>query len=73
VDERVVRLINGGANVAEELLTHRVDAILYTGGSKVGQIVALAAARSLTPIFLELGGKNPVFVTRNAHIKSRIA
>jgi acyl-CoA reductase-like NAD-dependent aldehyde dehydrogenase len=70
VDERVVRLINGGANVAEELLTHRVDAISYTGGSKVGRIVALAAARSLTPILLELGGKNPVFVTRNAHIKS---
>lgn len=52
VDERVVRLINGGADVAQELLTHRVDAISYTGGCKVGRIVALAAARSLTPKYL---------------------
>ena len=70
VDERVVRLINGGADVAQELLTHRVDAISYTGGSKVGRIVALAAAKYLTPVLLELGGKNAVFVTKNAHIKS---
>ena len=70
VDERVVRVVNGGAEEATELLKHRFDAIMYTGGGHVGRIVAAAAARHLTPVLLELGGKNPCFVTKNAHIPS---
>ncbi|KAL9189389.1 hypothetical protein ACHAXT_009064 [Thalassiosira profunda] len=70
VDRRAVRVINGGADAATALLAQRWDAIMYTGGGKVGRIVAEAAAKNLTPVLLELGGKNPAFVTRNADIKS---
>ncbi len=40
----------------------RVDHILYTGGAGVGRIVMAAAAKNLTPVTLELGGKCPVYV-----------
>lgn len=70
VDSRVVKIVIGGADEATELLEQRVDVISYTGGIAVGRKVAVAAAKHLTPILLELGGKNPVFVTRNAHLPS---
>jgi acyl-CoA reductase-like NAD-dependent aldehyde dehydrogenase len=70
VDDRVVKVVIGGADEATELLEQRVDVISYTGGITVGRKVALAAAKHLTPVLLELGGKNPVFVTRNAHLPS---
>mmetsp|Transcript_100 Transcript_100/g.212 ORF Transcript_100/g.212 Transcript_100/m.212 type:complete len:624 (-) Transcript_100:237-2108(-) len=70
VDQNVVKVINGGAEQAAELLNQRVDAIMYTGGGQVGKIVAKAAANNLTPVLLELGGKNPVFVTKSAHLPS---
>ena len=70
VDKRVVQVINGGAEVATELLQHRFDVVSYTGGVKVGRIVNEATAKHLTPTLLELGGKNPVFVTKNADIAS---
>ena len=40
----------------------RVDYILYTGGGHVGKIVMAAAAKHLTPVTLELGGKSPVYI-----------
>ena len=70
VDSRAVKVVIGGAEEATELLNQKVDAISYTGGIAVGRLVALAAAKNLTPVLLELGGKNPVFVTRNAHLPS---
>ena len=70
IDPDVVRVVNGGPTASSELLRHRFDAISYTGGAEVGRIVAMAAARHLTPTLLELGGKNPVFVTRNANVGS---
>jgi aldehyde dehydrogenase (NAD+) len=70
VDARVVKVIIGGADEATELLNQRVDAISYTGGIAVGRKVAVLAAKNLTPVLLELGGKNPVFVTKHAHLPS---
>ena len=70
IDSRAVMIVNGGADVATELLKQRFDVISYTGGITVGRIVAAAAAKQLTPVLLELGGKNPVFVTKNAHLPS---
>ena len=70
VDPRVVRVVNGAADEVTELLTHRFDCISYTGGVKVSKIVAAAAAKHLTPVLLELGGKNPAFVTSRGHIPS---
>lgn len=67
---RVVQIVNGGAEEATELLQQRFDVISYTGSTKVGRIVHQAAAKHLTPVLLEMGGKNPCFVTKNAHIPS---
>ena len=70
VVNRVVKIVNGGAEEATELLQQRFDVISYTGSTKVGRIVYKAAAKHLTPVLLEMGGKNPCFVTKNAHIPS---
>jgi aldehyde dehydrogenase (NAD+) len=47
-------------------LKHRYDIIFYTGGGYVGQMVAEAAAKNLTPTILELGGKSPCVVDKTA-------
>ena len=70
VVNRVVKIVNGGAEEATELLQQRFDVISYTGSTKVGRIVYKAAAKHLTPVLLEMGGKNPCFVTKNADIPS---
>jgi len=63
-----VEVFQGGAEVAEHLLERRWDYIFFTGSVEVGSKVALAAARNLTPVTLELGGKNPCLVTKNANL-----
>jgi aldehyde dehydrogenase (NAD+) len=62
------QVITGGAEVASELLRHRFDHIMYTGGGRVGRIVMRAAAEHLTPVTLELGGKSPAVVLADADI-----
>lgn len=51
------------------MLTHKFNQIFYTGGGKVGRIIAEAAAKHLTPVVLELGGQAPVIVTKTADIE----
>ncbi len=60
--------IEGGVEVATELLQHRYDYIFFTGGTKVGQVYYEAAAKNLTPVTLELGGKSPCVVDKNVNI-----
>ena len=55
-------MVNGGARETTALLDLRWDHILYTGSVTVGRIVAAAAAKYVTPMTLELGGKSPVVV-----------
>jgi aldehyde dehydrogenase (NAD+) len=62
LDRRAVAVVEGGVDETTELLAQRFDHIFYTGGGRVGRIVARAAAEHLTPITLELGGKSPVYV-----------
>ena len=69
VDRRLVKVINGGPDEASEILRHRFDVVSYTGGEEVGRIVYKATSKYLTPTLLELGGKNPVFVTKNANVE----
>lgn len=57
-----VRVVEGAVAETTLLLEQRFDLIFYTGNSRVGRIVARAAAEHLTPTVLELGGKSPVFV-----------
>jgi aldehyde dehydrogenase (NAD+) len=51
------------------MLEFKFNHIFYTGGGKVGRIIATAAAKHLTPVVLELGGQAPVIVTRSADIE----
>ncbi len=64
-----VEVIQGDASVATQLLSQRWDYIFFTGSVAVGKIVAKAAAQHLTPVTLELGGKNPCIVDETANLK----
>lgn len=64
-----VDCIEGNAEVAKQLLSQRWDYIFFTGSVAVGKIVAKAAAENLTPVTLELGGKNPCIVDETANLK----
>jgi len=68
-----VAVVKGGPETAKSLLDLRWDYIIYTGGTTVAKVVALAAAKHLTPTTLELGGKNPCVVdhTAKAHVSAR--
>jgi acyl-CoA reductase-like NAD-dependent aldehyde dehydrogenase len=61
-DQKHIRAIEGGVEIATKLLSQRFDYIFFTGGTTVGKIVAKAAAKNLTPCTLELGGKSPCVV-----------
>lgn len=69
LDADAVAVVEGGVAETTDLLEQRWDHILYTGGPAVGRIVAEAAARHLTPVTLELGGKSPTIVHRDANLK----
>lgn len=64
-----VKVIEGGAEVTQKLLAQRWDYIFFTGSVAVGKIVAKAAAEHLTPVTLELGGKNPCIIDETANLK----
>ncbi len=68
LDERVVQVVTGGVPETTVLLEHRFDRIFYTGNGTVARIVMQAAARHLTPVTLELGGKSPVIVAADADL-----
>ncbi|MEA3505815.1 MAG: aldehyde dehydrogenase [Bacteroidota bacterium] len=63
------RVIEGGVTETTELLKHKFDKIFFTGSISVGKIIYQAAAKHLTPVTLELGGKSPAFVLSNCNIK----
>lgn len=62
LDNETFQIIQGGVAETTDLLTERFDLIFYTGSTSVGRIVAQAAAKYLTPVVLELGGKSPCYV-----------
>lgn len=64
-----VAVIEGGREQNEALLNQRFDYIFFTGSVTVGKLVMEKAAKNLTPISLELGGKSPVIVEKTANIK----
>lgn len=67
VKEAVV--VHGGAEFTQSLLEKRWDFIFFTGSVFVGKIVAQAAAKHLTPLTLELGGKNPCIIDESADLE----
>lgn len=72
-DKNHVACVEGGVEVAQELLKLRWDYIFFTGSTSVGKIVYKAAAEHLTPVTLELGGKNPCIVDETANLKQAAA
>ena len=64
-----VEVIEGGVEVSQNLLSQKWDYIFFTGSVPVGKIVAKAAAEFMTPVTLELGGKNPCIIDETANIK----
>lgn len=61
-------VIEGGVEETTALLELKWDKIFFTGSTTVGRIVYQAAAKNLTPVTLELGGKSPVIVTKSADL-----
>ncbi|CAH8869431.1 unnamed protein product [Trichobilharzia szidati] len=69
LDERICQVICGDASVCKSILdTQHFDFIFYTGSTAVGREVYKAAAKQLTPVVLELGGKCPVYIDSDANL-----
>ena len=61
-DSSYIAVITGGVETSQQLLVEKFDHIFFTGGTRVGKIVMEAAAKNLTPVTLELGGKSPCII-----------
>lgn len=68
-DVNYLHVVEGGIQETTELLNQQFDKIFFTGSTQVGKIVYQAAAKNLTPVILELGGKSPTFVLKDCHLK----
>lgn len=67
-DEKFVAFVEGGREENAHLLEEKFDCIFFTGGKDVGRLVMEKAAKHLTPVTLELGGKSPCIVEKSANI-----
>jgi aldehyde dehydrogenase (NAD+) len=76
LDNDAYAIVEGGVPETTELLEYPYDHILYTGNERVARIVMTAAAKHLSPVTLELGGKSPCIIDKSADLEvaaSRIA
>ena len=67
-DEKYVAVVQGNRDVNTALLEQRYDIIFFTGSPSLGKLVMSAAAKNLTPVVLELGGKSPCIVDKSADV-----
>ncbi|MBK8170937.1 MAG: aldehyde dehydrogenase family protein [Sandaracinaceae bacterium] len=68
LDSEAIKVVLGGVPETTAVLNERFDHIFFTGSVNVGRIVMQAAAKHLTPVTLELGGKSPCIVAKNANL-----
>jgi beta-apo-4'-carotenal oxygenase len=68
LDPSSFHLVNGAIPETTALLNEKWDRIFYTGNPTVARIIAKKAAESLTPVTLELGGRNPAFISKSANL-----
>jgi aldehyde dehydrogenase (NAD+) len=68
LDAECVAVVEGGVDETTALLDERFDHVFYTGNGAVGRVVMAAAAKHLTPVTLELGGKSPCIVAADARL-----
>ena len=64
-----VAVVEGGVDTSQQLLEEKFDHIFFTGSGEIGRIVMAAAAKHLTPVTLELGGKTPCIVDAKTHLE----
>ncbi|TKY60462.1 Aldehyde dehydrogenase family 3 member I1 [Spatholobus suberectus] len=69
LDNSAIRVVEGAIPETTALLEQKWDKILYTGSARVGRIVMAAAAKHLTPVILELGGKCPAVVESDVNLQ----
>ena len=67
-DDGLVTVVQGGPEVSQHLLAEKWDLVFFTGSTRIGQVVMEAAAKHLTPVVLELGGKSPCIVDEDTDI-----
>ncbi|MBB5166375.1 aldehyde dehydrogenase (NAD+) [Mycobacterium sp. AZCC_0083] len=68
LDAEAVRVVEGDGQTTQDLLAQGFDHALFTGGTDIGKKIMAAAAPTLTPVTLELGGKSPVIVAADADL-----
>ena len=68
-DDQYLTAICGDAETGKALLEHKFDYIFFTGSVPLGKIVMAAAAKHVSPVTLELGGKSPCIVDKTANIR----
>jgi aldehyde dehydrogenase (NAD+) len=68
LDNEAIRVVTAGPVEMGFILEHKFNHIFYTGSSKVAKIIAVAAAKFLTPVTLELGGQGPAVVSKSADV-----
>ena len=68
-DKQYIAVVQGNRTVNEALLENRFGIIFFTGSPQLGKLVMNAAAKNLTPVVLELGGKSPCIIDKEADIK----
>ena len=69
-DEKYIAVVQGNREVNTTLLEQRWDMIFFTGSPSLGRKVMEAAAKNLTPVILELGGKSPCIIDKNADLQT---
>ena len=67
-DANYIKVVEGAVEETQALLQEKFDYIFFTGSTKVGKIVYRAAAKHLTPVTLELGGKSPCIVDHDVQL-----
>ncbi|MEH2079639.1 MAG: aldehyde dehydrogenase [Nostoc sp.] len=71
-DPAYLAVIEGGVEASQKLLEEKFDHIFFTGGTAVGKIIMAAAAKYLTPVTLELGGKSPCIVDTDINLEHTV-
>jgi aldehyde dehydrogenase (NAD+) len=69
LDPDTIAVVEGGAAETQDLLDQALDHVLFTGGPEIAKAILAGAAKHLTPVTLELGGKSPVIVADDASVK----
>ena len=71
-DPAYLAVVEGGVEASQKLLAEKFDHIFFTGGTAVGKIIMAAAAKYLTPVTLELGGKSPCIVDTDINLEHTV-